>query len=1094
MKKRLWLTLSGLMGVALNSHAIEQYSLVNESHVWPKIQAHLLNSNLVRRAADEFEQRSDLTVNYQAVKTIGANGRYQHYQVYLGNIPVLENRFVLLVDKAGNVEQGLGNALLVEEGFSIPHPTPFKLSDKKITEKLVQRLRTDGIAFVSEPKVSKAFSLEGDDLRAVFVANVITPSHRVNLIVDAQSFKVLRQENDIDGFSSQQNFVAGGGIGGNEKLGAICYSPAPASMQNCVSYKFDPADAAASELLFSDPQAHLFSDFSGYPFVVSKQQGVCTLENPYVKTIDYLADKTRAASYQCAGNNEHFEQTSGDDQYYDYFSYSGVNDAHFNAGLVMQYYHKLLTEMYPSQQTQCDTQGFCLKQLVQNVGNNTHGNSQANWDDTYVNYGTGNYGGTHYYHTTLDIVSHEASHAVTYWNSQLNATGQDGALNEAFSDIASIAVFDYLSQNVSGSYAQSRAFNRKSLDSDTNHRGNRKWWFGWDVLYEDTGARYFAMPSWDGKSIDHFKSYNPSQSIYETAGVFRKAFYELVKTQNWSIQDAFKLFLRANINCFFKGMSVQDAGMCLIDQASYFTHKGTNNEVKQQKDATLHSVGIVAQNSQLSTLDFEGSIQYDVVSYTLSSVPANQIKAITVEWGDGTIERWQKNSATAIHAFLQRDRLVNIDDLIRFKLSVLKTDNTELIGYRHYYSRAVQAACPPVQAQGQSSLSSITVNDQQIPLNTQPYQSVLTDTHVLNKHVQQVVKFDSSLNGKLVSVLLDNNRDGLFSESEMMVSNQTITNAQVTFKLKDTISAGIGLMRISLGGQYAFYDACGYAKASQIVDLKADVEIPELPLEAGFTYQIAADNRITFTNTSQVNDIRQPRYTWRFGFDNQGSTKKHPDDVQYPLVDGNYTVNLRVDYQDDSGQFDEFSQQITLSAPAQCEIGINNPSNAQTIYIDEMHLWTSIYSRHLITGSSGTNANGYVKHQTNLEFEDSLELNVDIRSNVLDEGTIDNLLSRDNRDVRFTVWLDGDRDESFQVGEANYYDANSNYTKDCRNGECRIKASQSIRLPWISWWKSRKYVLRARLEEHPTAEHGGDGCRNFDYGEVEDIEFTVNGS
>ena len=159
-------------------------------------------------------------------------------------------------------------------------------------------------------------------------------------------------------------------------------------------------------------------------------------------------------------------------------------------------------------------------------------------------------------------------------------------------------------------------------------------------------------------------------------------------------------------------MSVQDAGMCLIDQASYFTHKGTNNEVKQQIDATLHSVGIVAQNSQLSTLDFEGSIQYDVVSYTLSSVPANQIKAITVEWGDGTIERWQKNSATAIHAFLQRDRLVNIDDLIRFKLSVLKTDNTELIGYRHYYSRAVQASCPAVEAQWKSSLSSIRVNDQ----------------------------------------------------------------------------------------------------------------------------------------------------------------------------------------------------------------------------------------------------------------------------------------------------------------------------------------------------------------------------------------------
>jgi Zn-dependent metalloprotease len=1093
MNQRLWLTLSGLMAVALNSHAVEQYSLVNESHIWPKVQAHLLNSNEVSRVDSRSVQGAELAINYRAIKTIGTDQRYQHYQVYLGDIPIWDNRFVLLVDKAGNIEQGLGNVLLTKEGFSVPHPTPFKLSAKKVKEKLIQRLRTDAVAFVNEPKVSKAFIFDDGELRAVFVANVITPSHRVNLIVDAQSFTVIRQENDIDGFSAGQNFVTGGGIGGNEKLGAICYSPAPASMQNCLAYKFAPEEPIASELIFTDPTAHLFSDFSGYPFVVSKHNDVCTLENPYVKTIDYLADKSRAVSYQCGDNNEHFDKTVIDDQYYDYFTYSGVNEAHFNAGLVMQYYHKLLTEMFPHQQDLCDPHGFCIKQLAQNVGNNTFGNSQANWDDTYANYGTGNYGGTHYYHTTLDIVSHEASHAVTYWNSQLNATGQDGALNEAFSDIASIAVFDYLSQNVSGTYKDSSAFNRKSLDSDTDYRGSRKWWFGWDVLYEDTGARYFAMPSWDGKSIDHFKSYNPSQSIYETAGVFRKAFYELVKTQTWSIQDAFKLFLRANVNCFFKGMSVQDAGMCLIDQASHFGEIGSESEVEQQIDATLHSVGIVAQNSQLSTLSFESSIQYDVVNYTIGSVPANQIKAITVEWGDGFVERWQQNSTTEIHTFLKRSRLVEIDDLIRFKLTVQKTDDSELVGYRHYYSRAVRAACPPVQAQGNASLSSITVNGQQITLNNQPYQSVLTETHAFNKHTEQVIAFDDSLNGKLVSVLFDNNRDGLFSESEIAVSNQTISNGQVKFKLKDNTVAGVGLIRVSLGGQYAFYEACGYVKASQVVDLKAEVNTPELPLKAGFTYQISADNRVEFTNTSQVNAIRQPSYLWRFGFDDQESTQENPDDVQYPLEDGTYTVYLRIDYQDGSGQSDEFSQQITLSAPAQCQIGINNTDNAQAIYIDEMYLWTSIHSRDLVEGALGTNPTGYIKHQSGLEFLDGLELNVDIRSNVLDESTIDNLLSPHNRDVRFTIWLDANRDELFQKNEANYYDINSNYTKDCRNGECRIKVSQSIRLPRISWWQSRQYVLRARLEEHPTSEHGSDGCRNFDYGEVEDVQFTVNG-
>ncbi|MBQ4863939.1 M4 family metallopeptidase [Pseudoalteromonas sp. MMG013] len=1082
--------ISGLMSIAFGSHAIEQQNLMNQSHIWAQVQKKIVQSNMALKAEKSL---SELTINYRAMKTVGANNRYQHYQVYVGNIPVLNSRFVLLVDKLGDIEQGLGSAIIAEEEFATSIPDIFRLTETQIKHTLTKQFIADGIPFTNELSFSKAFMLDENELQAVFVARVHTPERRVNFIINAETLKVIRKDNDIDGLNPQAELIAGGGIGGNEKLGAVCYSPAPMSMNNCLSYKFQATDVAAAEVLFTDNNVSLFSAFSGYPFIVTKEQGNCALENPYVKTIDYIADKTKAASYQCSNSNENFDKETIDNQYYDYYSYSGLNDAHFNAGLVMQYYHQLLTEMFPDQGSTCEATGFCLKQLLQNVGNNTYGNSQANWDDTHVNYGTGNYGGTHYYHTTLDIVAHEVSHAVTFWNSQLNASGQDGALNEAFSDIASVAVFDYFSQYVRGSYRQSTAFKNKSVDQVTSHDGNRKWWYGWDVLYEDTGARYFEMPSWDGKSIDHFKSYEPSQSIYSTAGVFRKAFYELVKTQGWSIQDGFKLFLRANVNCFFTGASVQDAGMCLIDQARFFSHIGTESEVTAQIDNTLHSVGIVANNTQLSSLEFDSAMHYDTVSYTLNSIAATDIKEIEVEWGDGTNERWQKSNNSAIHPFLQRSRVLDIDELIRFKLTVTKTDSTKLVGFRHYFSRAVKAACAPTLAQGNSPLSSLSINAQSVPLAHQPYQSVLTPTLLMNKHSEQQLQFDNTLNGKLVSVLFDNNRDGLFSSNELIIENQVINNGQVRFKLKDQTTAGIGLMRLSFGGKYTFYDTCGYAKASQVIDVKTDVDVPELPIQASFSYQLLANNQIKFINTSQVNKVRQPSYYWQFGHDNQTSHNEQPETVSYPLTNGTYRVSLRVTYQDGSGQTDGVTQDIILTAPSECKSRITTSNNAQALYIDEMHVWTSIHNRNLIANASGTNSTGYKKHATNLEFLRRAELNVDIKSNVLNEATIDRLLSRDNRDVRFTVWVDQDKDKVFRSDESNSFDMSGNYTKDCNNGQCRIKASQAIFLPSMYSWQKKNFTLRVRLEEHPLTEFGHDGCNNFNYGEVEDMEITVKG-
>ncbi|CAH9067660.1 hypothetical protein PSECIP111951_03858 [Pseudoalteromonas holothuriae] len=1078
----------GLLGMTGGGQAIEMHSLINQPHVWSTIEQSIAPRRYEATMQSQISSTVDLhegQLKYRLIKSSGKNQEYQHYQTFVGQWPILGARFVLIKSEYGHVQQGLGKAVTVDQAVRYVTPKRFSYADDKLLADIEAKLQIAP----KNVQLQRAYEVINNQLTPVIVLRGMINAHMYRYVLDAKTLQVLSRAQDLDRLN--QGLVAGGGIGGNEKLGAICYSPQPQSMSNCLNYQFDASSPKGQELLLQVQDGAIFQAFSGYPFVVSRNNDTCTLENPYVKTIDYMGDKTVAASYQCGANNEHFDKQRIDDQYYDFYSYLAVNEAHFNAGLVMQFYHTLLKQMYPNQSTDCDPNGFCLKQLQQNVGNNTFGNTQANWDDTYVNYGTGNYGGTHYFHTTLDVVAHEASHAITHWNSQLGSADQDGAINEAFSDIASVAVLDYLQSHISGDYSQSAAYLDQISDSAHNHQKNRKWWYGWDVMYEDKGARFFEMPSWDGRSIDHFKDYQTGLSTYHIGGVLRKAFYELVKTHNWSIENAFKLFLRANVECFFPGASIEDAGQCLLSQAQNFTELGSE-QLKSNIDETLHSVGISARSSELSTLDFEGEINYDTLHYRLATVPADDIAKLDIDWGDGTIEGWQQGHSASIFDYLARSRQVEVDDLIRFKLIVTLKNGQQKVGYRHFYSRAVDAACEPYFNQGQVHTSDVSINAEALALTNARYQSLVSNALVLNRHNEHSLILPASLSDKKATVLVDSNRNGLFSADEMVLNNQLIGSGTLKFTLPDTVSAGITMLRVAIGSEYNFYDTCGHTKQAQVVDLKADVEVPELPIKAGFDYQILADNRVEFINTSEVNALRQPSFQWQFGFDGRTSAQRHPGIIDYPQTAGNYTITLTVSYQDGSDDIDTISRNITLSEPKQCVVGISNPNNADTFYIDQVKMWTSINNRRAVTGAQGTSSSGYASFDTGFSFIRSQELTVDIVSNEINESTAERLLNNRQNELRFTIWLDKDQDKKFESGEENFSDMNSNYTKDCYgNGRCRIKASQSLFLPYVRWWEDNDYVIRARLEEQPQAGKGQDGCNNFHYGEVSDLKFNV---
>ncbi|WP_105166964.1 M4 family metallopeptidase [Pseudoalteromonas sp. T1lg23B] len=1084
MNKLTALFVSGVVCAVGSAQAAQQYPLANQSQNWPLLKFQSSTSEGLQITNSRFNTPK---LRYELLNTKGIQQRFLHYQVYVGQWPVLDSRFVVVKDEQGKVTQGLGKIIVADQHEQITVPKRFHLNDTVLKQQIITALQLDDASV----HVDRAYQLVFDELKPVLQVRA-RHADKIHLyVLDAATLKTLKRENGLNGLAND-TLVSGGGIGGNEKLGGICYSPSPNSMTSCLQYQFDSYTDKPQELVFNDANAAIFSEFSGYPFVVTKSNETCYLENPYVQTIDYMSNQTEAASYTCSSNHENFDKNTIDDSYLNYFSYSGVNDAHFNGGLVMQYYHTLLKELF-NQDPDCQSGNYCLRQLKQKVGNNSFGNIQASWDNEFVNYGTGNYGATHYYHTTLSIVAHEASHAITYWNSGLGGNGQDGAINEAFSDMASVALLDYLSLNASGNFTTTTPYLDWTRDDNSGHGANRKWWYGWDVLYQSSGTRFFEMPSWDGKSIDHFKDYQAGQSVYATAGVLRKAFYELVKRQGWSIQDAFKLFLKANVNCFFTGASIEDAGYCLLEQADSFAHLSSAQQVRKQIDETLHSVGIVAQTSGLTTLEFGSEIKYDTIRYDLSATPADSIEAITVNWGDADIspETWLRSSGTAIYPFLQRELQVQPGKLLRLNLQVQKTNGDVLHGFNHFYSREVKASCGPQFSPASVHTTSVALNEQQFTLAEQAYQSLLDNTVTLNRNNQHSIELGDSVINKKVTVLVDVDRNGVFSSEEMLIDNQTLTSGTVTFSVPESISDGVSLIRVAVGTDYAFYDTCGYARGAQAFDIKVNIETPELPLATDFSYEVLEGNQVKFTNTSTVNRSRLPTYFWQFGEAGKTSTDENPGVITYSQAGKSYDVTLKVTYNDGTNTSDEITKTVAVPVPS-CTSKVMSQGDPSAFYVDKLSIRAGGLSYSFDNPASGYNADGFDEIDTNLRFNTGNELNIDIHSNSIAWSTADWYLDDVSKNLRFTIWLDKNQNGIFESGEHNTSNPTWNYTKTCsyRTWTCRIKASQSIALN-ASEIDKGDTVLRAKLEELPSYALGSDGCKDFRYGEVTDLKLFI---
>ncbi|MCG7561160.1 M4 family metallopeptidase [Pseudoalteromonas sp. McH1-42] len=836
---------------------VDKHTLLNQQHLWQEIEEVLQAQVRVEPLALKTGP-AEKGLTYQHVKTIGTAKRFEHYQVLYRDKPVVDGQFVLVRNSAGQILQGLGAALRVKEVKKALDGQYFHSSLLEIRQRL---LADPNISPETQFKdFGRAYMVWQGRLIGVFQVTATSKKGIHRLTISADTLSILQSEQGVDHFSDEGRYVAAGGIGGNEKMGAICYSPQPATMEACLGYQYDETTSASTELLFNDvsdtDSPLIFAEFDGYPFVVRKEGGSCFLENPYVQTINFLIHQTEPYEFDCNGKPESFERTKVDEAYYHLFSYSPENEAHFYGGLTMQFFHKQLNELFPEQNVHCVENGYCLQTLKQRVHQNSLGMTQAYWDGTYTNFGNGD-SYLNYSLTTLSVIAHEAAHAVTHWNSRLDSQGESGAFNEAFSDITGLAVLDYLQRSVGGSFSQSEPFLKQVLDGTGYPQTDKKWWLGWDVKSHDIGQRYFALPSLDGRSIDHLIMYRANMSHYDLGGIFRKVFYELVKTFGWTIEEAFKLYLKANVSCLPAHASLDDASVCLMLVADSDVVSKSRQEAQKNVDEALHLVGLVAQTSEISNLAVTTVPQYDEFGYQIDTLPINEIESIAVDWGNGSTERWERNSSDAIYPFLQRAHDVEPDLLTRFKLKVVKTDNKELLAYRDYYSRPLGVICPPwFGGERLDMMNKVLINHQSLSLLPESYQEVLDQPLSLYLKKKNIIELGVNAVGHQAIVMLDTNRNGVFEEREVYRKEVVTDSGQVAFTLPEGFQPGKTMMRVVVGGRYSFLFSCGGISEGQVLDVKVNFSGTDEMLPTDYGFEIHSGNKVKFINSLVQSNIQ----------------------------------------------------------------------------------------------------------------------------------------------------------------------------------------------------------------------------------------------
>ncbi len=336
------------------------------------------------------------------------------------------------------------------------------------------------------------------------------PQHP-NYILDAITLQVYQVWDDLKTLDS----VAGGGFGGNKKMGQLTY------------------DGLAANF----PQLDIFRD---------AKTNTCYLQNTDI-TVQDMRAKEAVMQFACADKskqhnfvywNAHHDKING--------AYSPGNDALYIGKIIKEMYQQWYGIPVLTQKGQ----PMMLHMIVhENMEN-------AYWDGSAMYFGDG--GPSFYPLVSLGIGAHEISHGFTQQHSGLEYYEQSGGLNEAFSDMAAEAAEFYATgQNswmIGPEVMKAKDKALRYMDEPTKD------------------CQSGALPGQDC-SINHAKDYNAETDVHFTSGVYNKMFYLLSTTPGWNTKKAFDVMVDANMNYWTPLTNFSEAACGVLDAAKDYGYK-----------------------------------------------------------------------------------------------------------------------------------------------------------------------------------------------------------------------------------------------------------------------------------------------------------------------------------------------------------------------------------------------------------------------------------------------------------------------------------------------------------------------------------------
>lgn len=324
-------------------------------------------------------------------------------------------------------------------------------------------------------------------------------------ILDARTLEALANWDDI-----QTLQVESGGLGGNPRMGQQSYDGL---------------------------EGHLPT------FMINRENGTCFLQNQDIIVKDFTSRE--AESFPCAAidiTHHNIYWNASFDAVND--GYSPANDAFFAASMVKKMYEDWYGALVL---TNAAGHSKILTLLVHKKAF-----EGAYWDGQAMVFGNGF--SMFYPLTSVDVTAHELSHGFTQQHSGLFYTGQSGAMNESFSDMAGIAAQVY------------------AYGADQNS------WQIADRVYKAPGKalRYMDIPSRDCEgrrrpgyacSIDHAGQYRDGMDVHFTSGIYNRFFYILANTANWDVKKTFGLMVHAN-RYYWTANSSFNEGACNVMSAA----------------------------------------------------------------------------------------------------------------------------------------------------------------------------------------------------------------------------------------------------------------------------------------------------------------------------------------------------------------------------------------------------------------------------------------------------------------------------------------------------------------------------------------------